>query len=183
MSESKALMTADELLRMPDDGYRYELVEGELRRMSPGGGEHGVIIGKITGRLEVHVEDNDLGVVCGAETGFTIARDPDTVRGPDAAFVSKERIPADGIPKGYWPYAPDLAIEVISPNDIYGDVDEKISEWLTAGVRLVVIINPRKRNVKLYRSQTQISLLTAADQLSFEDIVPGFTYPIAKLFV
>lgn len=183
MSKTKSQMTADELLMMPKDGYRYELVKGELQQMVPAGGEHGVTTMKLGARLEVYVEDNDLGVVCAAETGFIIARNPDTVRAPDVAFVSKARIPATGIPKGYWPYAPDLAVEVISPNDSYDAVDDKISEWLEAGVKLVIVINPRKRNVKLHRTETDIKLLTAADQLTFDDIVPGFSYPVAKLFV
>src|SRR5262245_10805712 len=105
---TKILITAEELLQMPKDGYRYELVKGELRQMAPAGGEHGVIAAKLTRRLEIFVEEKGLGVVCAAETGFLIATNPDTVRGPDLAFVSKERIPESGIPKGYWPFAPDL---------------------------------------------------------------------------
>lgn len=183
MSVTKALMKADELLAMKADGYRYELIKGELFQMVPPGGEHGVIAGNLTIPLGYYVKEKDLGVICVAETGFTIAHDPDTVRAPDLAFVSKERIPVSGIPKGYWPFAPDLAVEVISPSDIYGDVDEKIDEWLAAGTRLVIIINPRKRKITLHRSQTQITVLTDKDILQFDDVVPGFSYPVAKIFV
>jgi Uma2 family endonuclease len=182
MSETKRQVSAEELIRMAYDGFRYELVKGELIQMTPAGGEHGVTTMRLGARLEIFVEDHDLGVICAAETGFIIAHNPDTVRAPDVAFVSKARIPADGIPKGYWPFAPDMALEVISPNDNFGEVDEMIGEWLEAGVRLVVIINPRKRNIKLYRSQTEINLLTEADELKFDDIVPGFSYPVKKLF-
>lgn len=183
MSATKTLITADELLAMPNDGYRYELIKGELFQMVPPGGEHGVIAMKLAARLAVYVEDNTLGVVCAAETGFKIATDPDTVRAPDSAFISKEKIPATGIPKGYWPFAPDLAIEVISPNDIYGDVDEKVDEWLEAGTRLVIVINPRKRKVGLHRSRTDVTFLLDGDILKFDDIVPGFSYPVTKIFV
>ncbi len=130
MSMPKTLVTADELFHMPDDGYRYELVEGELRRMVLAGGEHGVIVAKLTTPLAQYVAAHNLGVVLGAETGFTIASDPDTVRVPDIGFVRRERIPASGIPQGYWPGAPDLAVEVISPNDSYSDVEDKIMDWL-----------------------------------------------------
>jgi Uma2 family endonuclease len=183
MATIKSLMTADELLRMANDGCSYELVKGELRRMTPPGGEHGVTAGKLTVSLGYYVEEKDLGVICVAETGFIIASNPDTVRGPDLAFVSKQRILESGIPKGYWPFAPDLAVEVISPNDAYAKVEEKVLEWLNAGARMVVVINPRKRNVKIYRSQTDITILTESDQLTLGDVVPGFSYPISKLFV
>lgn len=144
-------MTADELLRMPDDGYRYELVKGELRGMPPAGGEHGKIALKFGSRLLNYVEANNLGVVFAAETGFKIASNPDTVRAPDAAFVRLDRLPETGLPKGYWPGAPDLAVEVISPGDIYGEVEEKVNEWLDAGTRMVIVANPRNRTLKVYR--------------------------------
>jgi len=115
------LVTADELLTMPHNGFRYELVRGELKQKSPSGSEHGVTVVHLTWPLAQHVKDNHLGIVFGAETGFKITTNPDTVRAPDIAFVSHERIPATGIPRGFWPGAPDLAVEVVSPGDtIYG---------------------------------------------------------------
>ncbi|HEX8353452.1 MAG TPA: Uma2 family endonuclease, partial [Pyrinomonadaceae bacterium] len=109
--------TASELFVMPHDGSRYELVKGELRKMSPSGSEHGAIIINISVLLAQHVKSKKLGVCFGAETGFKIAADPDTVRAPDVAFVRRERIPESGIPKKFWPGAPDLAVEVLSPGD------------------------------------------------------------------
>jgi Uma2 family endonuclease len=183
MSETKTLMTAEQLLQMPDDGYRYELVKGELKQMTPPGGEHGVTIMRLSTPLDSYVEQHHLGVVCAAETGFLITVNPDTVRGPDLSFVSKERIPPSGIPKGYWPFAPDLAVEVISPNDTYSKVEEKVLEWLGAGSRMVIVINPRNRTVTIYKSLTDVTVLKETDQINGDDVVPGFTYPISKLFV
>src|SRR5215213_7719256 len=109
--------TADELFEMPDDGFRYELVKGELRKMSPAGGEHGAVIFNLSSLLGPHIKANDLGQGFGAETGFKIASDPDTVRAADTAVVRRERIPEAGIPKNFWELAPDLVVEVISPGD------------------------------------------------------------------
>lgn len=118
--------TADELLHMPDDGFRYELVRGELRRMTPADSQHGRIAVRITWRLARHVEENRLGNMYATETGFRIGTDPDTVRAPDVAFVSRERVEAVGEVEGFWPEAPQLAVEVISPGDSYADVEEKV---------------------------------------------------------
>ncbi len=123
MDSIQTLLTADELLTLPDDGYRYELVGGVLKQMTPAGGLHGVITGRLHGLLFEYLQQHaSLGVLCAAETGFYISRSPDTVRAPDVAFISQERIPAEGIPGGFWPFAPDLAVEVLSPRDTYDDV-------------------------------------------------------------
>jgi Uma2 family endonuclease len=180
---TKTLITAEELLQMPKDGYRYELVKGELRQMVPAGGEHGVTAMNLSTPLDYYVKERGLGVVCAAETGFIIALSPDTVRAPDVAFVSKARIPESGIPKGYWPFAPDLAVEVISPNDTYSEVEEKVLEWLDAGTRMVIVINPRNRTVTIYNSLTDVVVLKEYDQITGGDVIPGFTYSVAKLFV
>jgi len=128
MTTARTLTTADELFNMPDDGFRYELVKGEVRRMPPAGSEHGVIIIKFVRPFSQFVEDNDLGLVFGAESGFRIASNPDTVRAPDVAFVSRDRIPEEGVPTGFWAGAPDLAVEVISPSDTYTEVEEKVHD-------------------------------------------------------
>jgi Uma2 family endonuclease len=182
LSRAKTQVTADELLVMPDDGLRYELVKGELRQMAPAGSEHGWIIVNMTGLLLYHVKSRGLGAVFGAETGFKIASDPDTVRAPDVAFVRRERIPEGGLPKGYWPGPPDLAVEVISPGDTYGEVEEKVLEWLDAGVRMVILINPRNHTTTVYRSRSDVAVLAEGDELSGGDVVPGFVCPIAELF-
>jgi Uma2 family endonuclease len=175
-------VTADELLHMPDDGFRYELVRGELRRMTPAGSQHGRIAVRITWRLARHVEENDLGTVYAAETGFRLSTDPDTVRAPDVAFVSRDRVVAVGEVEGFWPEAPQLAVEVISPGDSYADVEEKVFDWLDAGTRMVVVVNPRQRSATVYRSPSDITALAGADVLEGGDVVPGFELVVQEIF-
>lgn len=138
-------VTAEELLRKPDDGFRYELVEGELRKTPPAGSDHGYIALRVASRLERHVTANALGRAYAAETGFLIARDPDTVRAPDAAFVSRERVEKAGHVMGYWPGAPDLAVEVTSPSDTHTEVMEKALAWLKARSHMVLVVDPSQR--------------------------------------
>jgi Uma2 family endonuclease len=176
-------ITARDLLLMPADGFRYELLRGELKKMAPAGHRHGRIVVNLTTPLDQHVRVNDLGAVYASETGFQIASDPDTVRAPDVAFVSRERLAAVGDVEGYWPGAPDLAVEVISPGDTYSEVEDKVLEWLDAGVRLVVVVNPRKRAVTVYRSRTDIAILTEEEVIDGGEVVPGWTMPVASLFV
>jgi Uma2 family endonuclease len=183
MSTSTKLMTADELFVMPHKGFRYELVKGELRKMSPAGSEHGAIIVNITLFLAQHVKANNLGVCFGAETGFKLATDPDTVRAPDVAFVRRERVPQSGIPKKFWPGAPDLAIEVLSPGDTYEEVDDKVEEWLAARTSAVWVVNPKRRSVSVYRSITEVTRLSESDELEGHEVVPGFRCRVAEIFV
>jgi Uma2 family endonuclease len=175
--------TANELFEMPDDGFRYELVKGELRKMSPSGSEHGAIIINISVLLAQYVRSKKLGVCFGAETGFKIASDPDTVRAPDVAFIQRERIPESGIPKKFWPGAPDLAVEVLSPGDTRREVDEKVEDWLEAGARAVWVINPKRRSVTVYRSLTDVTRLLEADELDGGEVVPGFRCKVSEIFV
>ena len=183
MSPTHTLVTADELFMMPDDGFRYELVKGELRRMPPAGSEHGAVIMNIGTPLDQFVKAHGLGVVFGAEMGFKIASDPDTVRAPDLAFIRRERIPPGGLPRGFWPGAPDLAVEVISPGDTYTEVEEKVNDWLSAGTRMVLVLNPRTRMVTVYTSPTDVVRLTESDTLDGGEVLPGFTCRMAALFV
>ena len=178
MATVPQLMTADDLLAMPDDGFLYELVRGEVRQMSPAGHRHGKIVINLTLALGQHVRARQLGEVYAAETGFRLASDPDTVRGPDVAYVRRERVDEVGDEDGYWPGAPDLAIEVISPNDLYTDVEEKVIEYLDAGTGMVLTVNPRKRTVTVYRALSTISILTQDDTIDGEDIVPGWTLAV-----
>lgn len=176
------LITADDLLQMPDDGFLYELVRGELRRMSPGSFRHGKIIINVTLSLGQHVREQRLGDVFAAETGFKLASDPDTVRAPDVAFVRRERIEAVGDVGGFWPGAPDLAVEVISPHDLYTEVEEKVIEFLNAGTGMMLVVNPRKHTVTVYRAMADISILTEDDTIEGEDVVPGWSLPVRDVF-
>lgn len=175
-------VTAEELRRMPDDGFRYELVEGEVRKMVPAGATHGRIAINVTVPLAQHVKENNLGAVYAAETGFQIASEPDTVRAPDAAFVRQERVDAGGDVEGYWPGAPDLAVEVVSPNDTYTAVEEKVFDWLDAGAQMVIVANPRKRSVTVYRSRTEIVVRTEGEAIDAGDVVPGWTMAVEDVF-
>ena len=167
---------------MPDDGLRYELVKGELVKLAPAGSEHGDLAMRVGWRLGQYVENHNLGKVFAAETGFRIASNPDTVRAPDVAFISKGRVEEAGLVEGYWPGAPDLAVEVISPTDIYTAVQAKVLDWLDAGTLMVAVVNPRQQTVTVYRSRTDITILTGNDILDGQDVVPGWTLAIRDLF-
>ena len=182
MPTTSTPMTAAELFRLPEDGHRHELVAGELRTMAPSGGEHGRVTVKLTVPLGQYVETHHLGAVFGAETGFLLAVDPDTVRAPDLAFVRRERVEAVGNEPGYWPGAPDLVAEVISPNDLYTEVDEKVASWLAHGTQMVLVINPR-RTVAVHRPGRPVHVLTEADSVDGEEAVPGWILPVRDLFV
>ncbi len=176
------LVTAEELLDMPDDGFKYELVRGELRKMAPAGSEHSVSGVEIATSMNIHVKANNLGRVFGADAGFLISRDPDTVRAPDAAFVRRERVEAVGIPSGYWPGPPDLVVEVISPNDRYTEVYEKVDEWLEAGAKMVVVVNPRNRTATVRVAGMNPVILQEGDTLDGGDVVPGWRMPVSEIF-
>jgi Uma2 family endonuclease len=178
-----AVVTADNLLAMPSGmGKRYELVAGELRVMSPAGWRRGKITSRINTRLDSHVEQHDLGVVFGAETGFRLASNPDTVRAPDVSFIAKENLPEREPGDGFWPGAPDLAVEVLSPGDRTGEVDEKIDAWLSAGCAAVWIVDPKLKTVTIYPSRSKIEVKTVGDTLQGDPVVPGFTCVVDELF-
>jgi Uma2 family endonuclease len=174
------ITSADELLLTPGLG-RCELLRGELSMMSPAGSEHGHIVIRVTVPLAGYVEDHHLGTVFGAETGFQIGRDPDTVRAPDVAFVRAERI-GGKLGKGFFPGAPDLAVEVVSPSDRTADVLAKVHDWLDAGCRAVWVVDPEPCTVAIYRSGCLVVTLTEADKLRGDDVVPGFCIPVAAIF-
>jgi len=175
-------VTADELLAMPDDGYRYELVTGELRKVSPTGDEHGDITMELAALLHRHVKEHRLGKIYAAETGFKLGSDPDTVRAPDIAFVTRDNFERTGRLTGFRSGAPDLAIEVLSPGDRVSRVEGKVSQWLGCGARMVWVVSPKLRTVTVYRSLTDIITLTVNDKLDGGDVVPGFQIEIAEIF-
>ncbi len=181
MAPIRTLMTADDLLRLPDDGQRHELVAGELRTMPPSGEEHGTVAMTVGTDLAQYVRAHELGRVLAAETGFLLTTDPDTVRAPDVAFISRGRATTPPVPD-YWPGPPDLAVEVVAPSDLYTDVEEKVATWLEHGTQMVIVINPRRRTVAVHRSPTQVRHLTVADTLDGEDVVPGWMVPVRELF-
>jgi Uma2 family endonuclease len=183
MSAEVQLMTADELLAMPDDGFVYELIKGELIKVSPPPGlEHGLVAMNIAGPLYEYAKKRHLGNVYAAETGFLLEQHPDTVRAADASFVSRERIEKAGPVEGYWIGAPDLAAEVLSPSDTVRRVEGKVAEWLEAGTRMVWVVSPRLRTVTVFRSLTDIETLTENDTLDGGDVLPGFRISVSEIF-
>jgi len=182
MSTEVQRMTADELLALPRGEFRYELVNGELKKMSLAGHNHGRSIIRLTLPLALHVQKHNLGEVYAAETGFKLSSNPDTVRAPDIAFVRQKRVDEIGKTKGYWPGPPDLAVEVLSANDTVGEVEEKVSEWLTAGTTQVWVVSPTLGRVTVYRSPNNISTFTENDLLDGGDLLPGFEIQVKEIF-
>lgn len=183
MSTHAVATTAEELLRLPTGmGKRYELIEGHLRVMCAAGFEHGRVAMMAGFLLTGHVHAAGSGVTLGAETGFILARDPDTVRAPDAAFVSKARADAVGTTFGFWPGgAPDLAIEVVSPDDSRRYMREKALNWLAAGATAVVVLDPRTCSATVYRDGQDACVFTDGE-LDLSDAVPGWRVAVADFF-
>ena len=182
MTLKTRLMTAEDLERLPEDHMRHELVEGELRTMPPAGHTHGSVAHDIALSLGQHVKANQLGKVYAAETGFILATDPDTVRAPDVAFVTSGRLTLITRNEGFFPGAPDLAAEVVSPGDLYSEVEEKVKSWLGSGARLVIVVDPKTKTVKVHRGLNDIQTLTQGDTLEGGEVVPGWTLSLNELF-
>ena len=173
-------MTAEELLRLNLPNKRTELVRGVLVVREPAGYQHGEVAMRLAAAIYAHVEAHDLGRVFAAETGFTLARRPDTVRAPDVAFISKARLP-DPPPRGFAELAPDLAVEVLSPGDRPGEVLAKVADWLTAGAQLVWIVDPIRASVRVYRADGSEAILAEAAVLHGDDVLPGFELDIVRV--
>ena len=183
MTTKAKLMTAEDLLHMPDDGRRYELIEGKLIELAPPPGFlHGSVAGNAYWELRDFTRRHEAGRVLAAETGFRISAVPDTVRAPDAAFVATERLPEGELPAGYLPFAPDLLVEVVSPSDRASDVQEKVHMWLDAGARLVWVAYPSTRSVTAYRSRTDVTIVEGDQLLDGSPVLDGFSIPVSRLF-
>jgi Uma2 family endonuclease len=149
--------------------------------MSPAGSRHGAIAARMAQLLLNYVQQQSLGAVLGAETGFRIASDPDTVRAPDAAFVRASRV-SGGLPQGFFPGAPDLAVEVLSPDDRASEVLAKVQDWLGAGCEAVWVADPKTQTVAVYRRGGAAVILKTTDTLAGGDILPGLELPVANVF-
>lgn len=167
------LMTAEELLRTSIPDKRTELVRGRLVVHEPPGARHGLVVMNLALELGTYVKQHGGGKLFAADTGFTLFRGPDTVRGPDLAFVRHERLP-DPVPVGFPELAPDLVVEVLSPRDRAGATLGKVGDWLEAGARLVWVIDPERRLARVYRADGTDSSIVEGDWLDGEDVVPGF---------
>jgi Uma2 family endonuclease len=175
---TRARATEADLRAQPEDGNKYELVDGEIR-MSPGGTRHSAVGTRLLGRLLSFVQERRLGWVLGADAGFRLPGG--NVRSPDVSFVRAGRFPDGREPDDYADLAPDLVAEVVSPGDRPRHVLDKVGEYLEAGTRLVWVIDPRKRNAGVYRSTSEVREIGAADALDGEEVLPGFTCPLREI--
>jgi Uma2 family endonuclease len=175
------VLTAEELfyLNLPDK--QTELVRGRLIVREPPGYRHGLVTFAVAARIGEFVRANNLGVVVAAETGFKLFSNPDTVRAADAAFLRLDRAP-NPPPSGYLSLAPDLAVEVVSPSDRTGEIQAKVSDWLSAGSRLVWLIDPGRKRAIVYREDSSVDLLADQDALNGEDVLPGFACSLADVW-
>ena len=179
MTTQTRLVTADELLMMPEDGYRYELIRGVLIKRMPAGDRHGDAAAWTAVEFGTYVRANDYGSVR-AEIGYKLESDPDTVRAPDVSWISPEntREPIPGYPEG----APDLAVEVKSPNDSRPEMFAKAQMWIGYGTRIVLALDPAPVTVTVYRPNTEPVTLGEEDTLDLGDLLPGFSCPVWRLF-
>jgi Uma2 family endonuclease len=173
-------LTIEAFERLPDDGCRMDLVRGQVVREPLAGFQHGRIAGRIIRILGNFVEERGLGIVVGSETGFILVDEPPTVRAPDVAFVAAGRLLDE--PLGFAPFAPDLAVEIVSPSNTIAEIQAKVLDYLAAGTRMVWIVEPRLRSVTLYRSREDIRLLTGDAEIDGADVLPGLRLALSALF-
>jgi Uma2 family endonuclease len=174
------ITTAAQLLQTPRLG-RCELVRGELIEMSPSGYEHGRLAAEIAGILREFVKPRGLGAITGAESGFLLERNPDTVRAPDVGFIRADRLPTEKL-SGFFDGPPDLAVEILSPSDRAGEVIAKVHEWLHSGCKTVWIVDPETETITVHESKERIFELSKSDSLSGGEVLPGFCVPVHDIF-
>jgi Uma2 family endonuclease len=181
-SVSFVSLTAEDLPYVMPDEQLCELVAGELVREPLPGAEHGLVAATILGHLFRFVHERRLGQLFAAETGFVLARDPDTVRGPDAAYVSAERFAATVWRGPFFEGAPDLAVEVLSPGNTRREIAAKVRDYLAAGSRAVWVVDPERRTVTVHRPDREPERLAGSDVLDGGAVLPGFRLPLAEIF-
>jgi len=182
VAETKTLMTAEQLAALPEDGCLYELVRGDLIKMPPAGEDHSARWGEAFYHISHFTRQHALGKVFGADVGFRLESDPDTVRSPDVAFLSQERLAAPRDRRGYFPGAPDLAIEVASPSQSVGELTQKVGDYLRAGSALVWVYYPGTGHCLVFRADGSVAELGPDDTISGENVLPGFAMKVAELF-
>lgn len=178
-------LTGDDLLKMPSGmGERYELIDGELITMTTASFLHGLVALQSGFLLKSHTSQRKIGRVLGAETGFYTRGDKKTVRAPDVAYISYQKLPAGPLPaETYLDIAPDLVVEVVSPGDRAGEIEQKIQEWLNFGVRLVWVVYPESKRVHVYAGHSdQSRILTVEDAITGGDVLPEFEVPVSAFF-
>ena len=181
MAGTKTLFTAEQFFQMHLPDVRTELVDGEVIQMSPPGFDRGDVCASLIREMGQFVKARKLGRVL-SEVGFVLRRNPDLVRAPDVAFISQEKLQAHGRTRKFWDGPPDLAVEVLSPEDRISEVLRKVGEYLEAGARMVGVVDPEKRTVSAYRSLHQVRIYSHEEELSGEDVLPGFLLKVAEIF-
>ncbi len=176
------LLTADDLLRLYSEGVRGELIRGALCKTMPTGLTHGEIVMKLGGALGNFIGPRRLGRLVGSDSGMMLERDPDTVREPDIAFISAQKLPLNVRISGYYEGAPDLVVEIVSPNDGAREVYHKARMWISFGVSLVWVVNPENRAIEVHRPNQPLLSLTESDILDGGEVLPGFNYPVRDVF-
>jgi Uma2 family endonuclease len=181
MSTSTRLHTVEDLYGLPDDGAKNELQAGVLLSEPLPGFLHGRVVARVGQLLGNHVVQQRLGEILAGDSGFVLARGPDTVRGPDVAFVSKERVAALAEPARAFEGAPDLAVEVLSPSNTPREIHGKVADYLAAGTRLVWVVDPERETLTVYRTLLAPEVLAGDDEVDGGDVVPGFRAKVAAL--
>ena len=176
------LLTAADLLRLYSDGVRGELIRGVLCETMPAGQRHGKIVMNLGIELGVFVKARELGTLVASDSGVWLERDPDTVREPDIAFTSVEKLPLDAWNPGYAEIVPDLVVEIAATNDSRREVHDKARMWLSHGVRLVWVVHPETRTVDIHRPDEAVSTLAEEDALDGLDVLPGFACEVSAVF-
>ena len=176
------LLTAGDLLRLDGKGVRGELIRGVLCETMPAGYEHGTIVMNLGAELRNFIKPRKLGSLTASDSGVWLERDPDTVREPDIAYFSSERMPPGERVTGYAEVAPNLVVEVVSPSNTIREVNDKALMWLSYGVSLVWVVYPNTRTVDVYQGGRAVTTLTEDDSLDGLDVLPGFACAVSEVF-
>ena len=179
--ELLTLSTAEDLMKLSTKG-RYELIKGVIYEMSPSGERHGFIAWKIGYIIGKYVQENKLGIITAAETGYKLSSEPDTVRAPDVAFKSNRKVQEGGITDGYSTVMPEIVVEVSSPSDSHGKVIKKVDLWLSSGVRQVWVVDPEEKNVIIYDEMGKHTIFENNDIIQVGEILPGFECKVNEIF-
>jgi Uma2 family endonuclease len=181
IERTKTMVTAQELWQLSGGEKEHELVKGELIEMTPPGGSHGTVAAKITWLLLNFVKPHNLGEVM-VETGFQLTSNPDTVRGPDVSFISAAKIPSGGPPAGYISGPPDLAVEIVLPNDTASEIQNKVQDYLTHGTTVVWVVYPQQRTAVVHYPDGTARTLHEADTLEGKPVLTGFSCRVTEIF-
>jgi len=182
VATQEKLITGEELLAMGSEADLYELVEGRIKPMSPTGFAHGQYEVNFAQRLQRFVEQQKTGKVVTGEVGIYIRRDPDTIRAADVAYISNERLAQRQKKKGYLDVAPEIVVEIMSPDDNWSEVMQKMREYFSIGVKLIWVADPEAKTIYAYRSMTEVREFKMGEALTADEMLAGFSVPVAELF-